>query len=915
MAGGAEYQFVAWTRSGIGALLGGRGLTATIALGANGSATAQLATYGAADVTGLDPRAVIRTVPRNGTLDFEPNLFPSVELAHPALPWLASGAADASGHATPWIALVVVVDGPGVTLAAKTLSIAAPARPANELPMLSQAWAWAHAQALSTEGAPLDTAAFATSSGTARARLVAPRKLAPATKYIACIVPTTPAWTGTETSIVLAVYYAWRFATGPDGDFASLVRRLKPQPLDASVGHRAIDISTPGWGAPKAAGATLDASSVLRSPAWTPPAPPAAAAAIGAAIASELAAPAVVGQPLKLAPPSYGAAATRIDVLATAPAWQLALNEDIAQRIAASAGADVIRGDVDTFVEAAWRTTGDTDHINHTLHLGELAGELARRLGDKHLGSLASDGELLAIARPLAARMKLDPTLATPSATLAATITASAMPQTALSASLRRLGRAAGPIRRQSAATTTGDLLAQIDTKQITGDPPKVLATSAAGFDAVSIATKSTVRLALATPTLIASASTHWTRLTTRAAAVAGARRNLASQPVVGTESSRAIQPLPIGIAQIPIGEKGTIPRLPSKGGPVVQINEFALAARAHQQYITTHLEQTPDTRPPLGDLSAARPLGSIRAAIATQWTAAYGILPILGTRITGITGFTPVVATPVLQQPLIETLIASSPELVMPGFTSLASNRVALAATDPDFVRAFLVGANEQLARELLWRQFPGALGHTWLQTFWGRVEAAADGSPRRVPDIPPIETWPAAGPPATPAMLVLAVRGDVLQRYPNALVYAVAAAWHGSQRIVGSAAPVAPVVATTLGSDVALFGFDLTVAAARGTSTPPGAAGYYFVIAEHPHEPRFGLAATATATPASWSDIAWADVAAADLAGNYLRVDGPFAQRQLGSLRWGADAAQLAAIGLRPTVRVAIHASTLVS
>lgn len=66
------------------------------------------------DVTGLDAAAVIRTVPPNGSCDHEPNLFASVELEHPALPWLVSpgGSAD---RVAPWIVLIVVRDQPGVT--------------------------------------------------------------------------------------------------------------------------------------------------------------------------------------------------------------------------------------------------------------------------------------------------------------------------------------------------------------------------------------------------------------------------------------------------------------------------------------------------------------------------------------------------------------------------------------------------------------------------------------------------------------------------------------------------------------------------------------------------------------------------------------------------------------------------------
>ena len=77
------------------------------------------------------------------------------------------------------------------------------------------------------------------------ARLISPRPLEPAQRYIACIVPTfragvnaglglpvddhdlAPAWDATSTvPFTLPVYYSFRFQTGPDGDFASLARQI-----------------------------------------------------------------------------------------------------------------------------------------------------------------------------------------------------------------------------------------------------------------------------------------------------------------------------------------------------------------------------------------------------------------------------------------------------------------------------------------------------------------------------------------------------------------------------------------------------------------------------------------------------------------------------------------------------------------
>src|SRR5262249_52294239 len=158
---------------------------------------------------------------------------------------------------------------------------------------------------------------------------------------------------------------------------------------------------------------------------------------------------------------------------------------------------------------------------------------------------------------------------------------------------------------------------------------------------------------------------------------------------------------------------------------------------------------------------------------------------------------------------------------------------------------------------------------------------------------DIPPIQDWQGDGPTPAPATLVLLVRAEVLHRYPNALIYAIEARWEGTHRVIGDGPQLPPVVAANLGADIALFGFDLSPEVALGHDAPPAAPGWYFVIAEHPHEPRFGLAASSSGPPTSWRDVAWSDLQPGDLRGNYLRLDGPLTTLSPSGdpgLHWGA-------------------------
>ena len=93
----------------------------------------------------------------------------------------------------------------------------------------------------------------------------------PETSYLACVVPAfdagrkaglgeevkaadedelAPAWDGSKPVVTLPVYYHWEFATGSGGDFETLARRLRPQPVAANVGRRPLRVGTQPFGLP-----------------------------------------------------------------------------------------------------------------------------------------------------------------------------------------------------------------------------------------------------------------------------------------------------------------------------------------------------------------------------------------------------------------------------------------------------------------------------------------------------------------------------------------------------------------------------------------------------------------------------------------------------------------------------------------
>ena len=217
------------------------------------------------DVVGIPSRQVIRCTPVNGLIDAEPNYLATIEFDAPDLPWMFSRKTT-NGPVQPWIALAVV----DVTdLATDPLSPSPVGTQltidAAQLPNPAEAWMWAHGQLLGADTVPADPAR-------SLSRLVSSRKLEPNRRYLACVVPIFAAgktaglgidpgdartsmdfaWGASSGDVTLPVYYFWRFGTGPNGDFESLVRRLRGVPLPPGLGRRTLLLDAGMSGLPAA---------------------------------------------------------------------------------------------------------------------------------------------------------------------------------------------------------------------------------------------------------------------------------------------------------------------------------------------------------------------------------------------------------------------------------------------------------------------------------------------------------------------------------------------------------------------------------------------------------------------------------------------------------------------------------------
>jgi hypothetical protein len=928
----------------------------------------QVRLYGPGDVTGIDPQQVIRTVPRHRATDFEPNYFPAVEFDRPDFPWLFTPAkADADGKLRPWLCLVVVRKQDGVALRVDpglplpVLDITSPARPERELPDLSESWAWAHAQVAGTQpnAKALKTALGGDPALTA-SRLVCPRRLDPVTEYLACVVPAFelgrmaglglpitsddekalhPAWSletledqQSPLPVTLPVYFHWEFRTGTGGDFEALAQKLVARGPDEmpGVGKRPMDISQPGFGIILPPGTMLELEGALRvkgdtSVAW----PTETRTPFQAELTKILNAPRQAMQqegnaPL-LAPPIYGswqAARHTVEIIADStasppsPRWLHELNLDPRHRAVAALGTKVIQDQQELLMASAWEQLGDLERINQVRR----QAQLARAVNDMyHAKSFTrfSAVALLNVVAPAQSRAVVEATDGNDRPTrvlLSESIAQTALPARAVSAPLRRLTSTRGVIstRSRTAGAPPSGIVALLSTT-----PVVALQRKEAGW----------VTINQVSDTGAAGPLTEIVRF----GRIAGL---LATAP-------------PLGKFQISAESGGKAIRTalndPTFTGPAETLlpdsseaAAFRQAAKAHQAYIEQafpSLTPPPPSPRPSMDLSVMQntllqhlnPEMTLKARVEATLRRADGAPP-------GGDPLAPILDAPAFPQPMYEALRDLAQDFLFPGLEHVPQGTVALLATNPQFVEAFLVGLNAEMSRELLWRGYPTDQRGTYFRQFW---DTPADNDPPDTdpPDTDMIRTWQPdidmihkwfdlpLGQNASRGdntsegeQLVLLIRGELLRRYPNSVIYAMQAVPGEEEK------EHHPLFRGTLKPDVTFLGFDLKLADISADLDH-----WFFVIQQQPTEPSFGLDVANFEKPPppetpplmKWDDLSWRHLANTeeDLQKlSHVSIE----KQQLATPpeekgTWGRNAAHQAYITLQRPVRIAIQASQM--
>lgn len=274
--------------------------------------------------------------------------------------------------------------------------------------------------------------------------------------------------------------------------------------------------------------------------------------------------------------------------------------------------------------------------------------------------------------------------------------------------------------------------------------------------------------------------------------------------------------------------------------------------------------------------------------------------------------GLTPIMAAPIFNRPMYQALTDYDRDWLVPGLGQIAGpDFVTLLSINPGFAESFLIGASDEMGRELLWRNYPTDQRGTYFKRFWDAAEDELTGPIHRFARTPVGSHLSVGGDkPAGAGALALVIKGELLRRFPGTVVMAMRAMNDTAPPKFIDDSEAAVLFHARLDPDYTLVGFDLTREQVLGPQN------WWFVLAQNPTAPRFG--AFSTVRPGTGhNDLDWADFGNVPQ-GGFLPVSGGFnvtdPNARPASVRWPGHAGTVARILMRNPVRAAFRARDLI-
>jgi hypothetical protein len=612
--------------------------------------------------------------------------------------------------------------------------------------------------------------------------------------------------------------------------------------------------------------------------------------------------------------------------------WVHRLNLDPRFRVPGNYGTEIVEAHTEEYMNYAWEQIGDVLQANQAIRRLHFATAASVRLYTRHLVPAASDSaRVLSLTAPVSSRVLFAG--ATVASMRGSASEATLVPPVLTSTAFRRALRPGARLMRSLPFTpeaTRTNLLQRVNAGEVTSAPPKTVPSGVVTIDQAGNAITPTGAPGFILDWLKRYPWLPWAVLIVAIAlaivlffvlgpiagvivalAVIGGGvylfrllRRWATQERAAQATSQAGQ-TPENVAKFPTSSNFVLSALGSAFVPMLGGSDSPTGKRFNTALVDSFKLNS------IGNVIAQRPAPvaiDLNAVTATMVTAVNPKITILRRGLSVIAlppwiiseigeDFNEVMAYPKIDLPMYQPLKDGSAERLLPNINKIAFNSITLMETNQRFIEAYMVGLNHEFARKLLWREYPTDQRGSYFRQFWSVGDTinseglSEDALKEKLYDIPELHRWtpdsnlgdhnnriPPGQPPAPEAVLI--IRGELLQKYPNTLIFAQHAKIVDELRVpdwltqAEEAQPPRSKTRTPLytaqpADDIFFFGFDLTIDEVKGTGGDPG---WYFVLQERPGEARFGLELSRTEPIETFDDVTWNDAVPGVAPGQFL-------------------------------------------
>ncbi|MEO0404256.1 MAG: hypothetical protein AAF193_05250, partial [Bacteroidota bacterium] len=592
-------------------------------------------------------------------------------------------------------------------------------------------------------------------------RMLSPRRLSQDTNYQCFLIPSfetgrlaglgesienvpyhQPSWdvnNMTEDKAWFPYYYTWEFTTADSGDFETLANKIKPRPA-ADIGTTVtFSMEDCGVDVPAGTNALMEFEGALVAPNFN------SEDFVGAATNAEfignlstyLNSEILEESNLDNLDPTLVAAShgkwlvDDREISLNNPAnWYKDLNLDPRNRAIAGFGASIVKEYQEEFMTEAWSQVEAVQNANQKIREAKLIGKVGERILDKHVisrgvdlnGDLSEEESAAADRLLLLSRSQIQDYMpvAGTNKTLKQEVDESSAPNALFSGTLRKLTR---PGRRMSRS-----LSANIDGSVTQG-----------------------LTLALNGDGVVFDDGTESYPLYDEGMDLEGAVSDIAVAftDINNADVNNVISTAPWGALATVLGGESLL--LQSKAEidlPNIQ-EEVNPMKRVQDELLQNIQVWNPDVNEGEGDYQNLVELGEI-------------------------------MAYPELDFPLYEYLEKFAKHAILPNLDSIPEDSVTLMQTNPKFIDSLMIGANQEMAKELLWRKYPTDQKGSYFRMFWNKgdsdvtsdqdyydtdVHAGVDDTLNlhQLPD-----AWNSSD------RLILVMRGELFDKFPGVQIFA---------------------------------------------------------------------------------------------------------------------------------------------